>query len=157
MVTIDHRRLAAFRRSNLVVWLVVATLGMVCLVATGCGSSPTVVIGTVTFDGQPLDQAGLEFHGSGGGGFTGHAFTDGSGRYRATVAATPLVVVIRATRIVGTQKEPTIPGGVPGPIVEQYLPERYSDPLKTELRVTPVKGKTVVADFALTSGKPAAK
>ena len=92
-------------------------LVVVCLVATGCGPSQTLVTGTVTLDGQPLDQAGLEFHGSGTGGFTGHAFTDANGQYRAKVAAGPLVVVIRATKVVGTQKEPDIPGGTPEPIV----------------------------------------
>ena len=126
-------------------------LGVVCLVATGCGTSQTLVTGTVTFDGQPLDQAGLEFHGSGTGGFTGHAFTDANGQYRAKVAAGPLVVVISATKVVGTQKEPDIPGGTPEPIVEQFLPARYSDRLKTELGVTPVEGRVVTADFALNS------
>lgn len=150
-MTINQPYLAAFRRRNCVVGLIAWTLGMVCLMATGCGPSPTLVTGTVTLDGQPLDQAGLEFHGSGAGGFTGHAFTDANGRYRATVPATPLVVVIRATKVVGFQKEPAIPGGKPEPIIEQVLPSQYSDRLKTELRVTPVEGQTVVADLALTS------
>lgn len=150
-MTINQQYLAAFRRRNCVVGLIAWTLGMVCLMATGCGPSPTLVTGTVTLDGQPLDQAGLEFHGSGAGGFTGHAFTDANGRYRATVPATPLVVVIRATKVVGFQKEPAIPGGKPEPIIEQVLPSQYSDRLKTELRVTPVEGQTVVADLALTS------
>jgi hypothetical protein len=124
---------------------------MVCLAATSCGPSQTIVTGTVTLDGAPLDQAGIEFHGSGEGGFTGQAFTDANGQYRAKVTASPLVVVIRATKVVGTQKEPDIPGGTPQPVVEQYLPARYSDRLKSELRVTPVEGDVVVADFALTS------
>jgi hypothetical protein len=151
MVTIDQQYLAAFPRRNCIGGLIVWALGMVCLMATGCGPSPTVVTGTVTLDGQPLDQAGLEFHGSGTGGFTGHAFTDANGRYRATVPATPLVVVIRATKVVGFQKEPAIPGGKPEPIIEQVLSSRYSDRLKTELRITPVAGQTTVADFTLTS------
>jgi hypothetical protein len=131
--------------------LIAVGLGMVCLAGTSCGPSQTVLTGTVTLDGGPLDQAGIEFHGSGDGGFTGQAFTDANGQYRATVAASPLVVVIRATKVVGTQKEPDIPGGTPEPIVEQFLPARYSDRRKTELRVTPIEGQTVVADFALTS------
>jgi hypothetical protein len=151
MVTIDQQYLAAFPRRNCFVGLIVWALGMVCLMATGCGPSPTVVTGTVKLDGQPLEQAGLEFHGSGAGGFTGHAFTDANGRYRATVPATPLVVVIRATKVVGFQKEPAIPGGEPEPIIEQVLPSRYSDRLTSQLRITPAPGRATVADFALTS------
>ncbi len=59
--------------------------------------------------------------------------------------------MIRATKVVGFQKEPAIPGGKPEPIIEQVLPSRHSDRLKTELRITPVAGQTTVADFALTS------
>jgi hypothetical protein len=131
--------------------LIAVGLGMVCLAATSCGPSQTVVTGTVTFDGSPLVQAGIEFHASGKGGFTGHAFTDANGKYRAIVAASPLVVVIQATKVVGTEKESALPGGTTQPVVEQYLPARYSDRLKSELRVKPVKGNIVVADFALTS------
>lgn len=151
MVTFDQQCLAPFRRSNLIVRPIVWMLGIAFVMMTGCGPSSTVVTGTVTLDGQPLDQAGLEFHGLGAGGFTGHAFTDADGQYRATVATSPLVVVIRATKVVGLQKESAIPGGEPEPLLEQYLPSRYSDRLKTELRVTPVEGQTTVADFALTS------
>ena len=150
-MTINRKYLGVLRRRNFNFWLIAWTLGIVCLMATGCGRSPTVVTGTVTLDGQPLDQAGLEFHGSGTGGFTGHAFSDANGRYRATVCTTPLVVVIRATKFVGFEKEPALPGGKPGKIFEQVLPSRYSDRLKTELRITPVAGQTTVADFALTS------
>ena len=88
-------------------------------------------------------------HGSGTGGFTGHAFTDANGRYRATVCATPLVVVIRSPKVVGFQKEPALPGGEPEKIVVEVLTSRYSDRLKTELRIAPVAGQTTVADFIL--------
>ena len=100
---------------------VVLLLGITCLASAGCSPSQTVVPGTVTLDGEPLDQAGLEFHGSGAGGFTGHAFTDANGQYRAKVAASPLVVVIRATTFVGMQKQPNIPGGTVQPEFEQYF------------------------------------
>jgi hypothetical protein len=147
MAAIDPPLCSTFRLNVPVVLL----LGIACLASAGCSPSQTVVTGTVTLDGEPLDQAGLEFHGSGAGGFTGHAFTDANGQYRAVVAASPLVVVIRATKFVGMQKQPDIPGGPLQREFEQYLPARYSDRLSTELRVTPIEGQTVVADFALTA------
>jgi hypothetical protein len=132
---------------------VVLLLGTSCLASAGCSPPQTVVTGTVMLDGEPLAQAGLEFHGSGVGGFTGHAFNDANGQYRATVAASPLVVVIRAAKYVGMQRQPDTPGGTLQPEFEQYLPARYSDRLTTELRVTPIEGQTVVADFALTAAE----
>ena len=100
-----------------------------------------------------LEKAGIELHGTGRGGFTGVAFTDADGHYKARVAPSPLTAVIRAYRVVGKEKEPRFEGGPLEDDLEQYLPARYSDPGKSELRITPVAGKTTVADFALTSDK----
>jgi hypothetical protein len=118
----------------------------------GCGPPQTFVTGTVTLDGAPLEKAGIEFKGQSRGGFTGVAFTDANGRFRAQVAPSPLTVVIRAVRVIGKQKAPDRPGDELKDDVEQYLPPRYSDPQKTELRVDPAAGRTTVADFALTTG-----
>ena len=92
----------------------------------------------------------MEFHATGRGGFTGVAFTGADGRFRARVASGPLTVVIRANRVIGTEKR--YADSPPEDVVEQYLPARYSDPQKTELRITPDAGRTTIADFALTSG-----
>jgi hypothetical protein len=111
------------------------------------------VAGRVTLDGAPVGKAGIEFKSSGRGGFTGVAFTDADGRYRARVASSPLTAVIRAYRVVGKEKVPRFEGGPLEDELQQYLPARYSDPGKSDLRITPVAGKTTVADFALTSDK----
>lgn len=126
---------------------------LLCLTYVGCGPPQTFVTGTVTFDGAPLEKAGIEFHGKGRGGFTGIAFTDADGRFRARVASSPLTVVIRAFRVVGKQNTPDFPNAELKDEVEQYLPARYSDPQNTELRITPTAGKSTVADFALTSDR----
>ena len=128
-------------------------VAMLCLACVGCGPPQTFLTGTVTFDGAPVEKAGIELHGTGRGGFTGVAFTDADGRYRARVAPSPLTAVIRAYRVVGKEKVPRVEGGPLEDDLEQYLPARYSDPGKSELRITPVAGKTTVADFALTSDK----
>ena len=128
-------------------------LTVLCMTCVGCGPPQTIVTGTVTCDGAPVDKAAMEFHATGRGGFTGVAFTDADGRFRARVASSPLTVVIRANRVIGTQKVPRYAGGPPEDVVDQYLPPRYSDPQKTELRVTPAAGQTTVADFALTSDR----
>jgi hypothetical protein len=128
-------------------------LAMLCLVCVGCGPPQTFVAGTVTFDGAPVEKAGIEFHATGRGGFTGVAFTDADGRYRARVAPSALTAVIRAYRVVGKEKSPRFEGGPLEDELQQYLPPRYSDPGKSELRIAPVSGRTTVADFALTSDK----
>lgn len=124
---------------------------LLCLACVGCGPPQTFLAGTVTFDGAPVEKAGIEFHATGRGGFTGVAFTDADGRYRARVAPGPLTAVIRAYRVVGKEKSPRYEGGPLEDDLQQYLPARYSDPGKSELRLDPVSGKTTVADFALTS------
>ena len=126
---------------------------MLCLVSVGCGQRQTFVTGLVTLDDAPVEKAGIEFHATGRGGFTGVAFTDADGRYRARVAPSPLTAVIRAYRVVGKEKVPRFEGGPLEDDLQQYLPARYSDPGKSDLRITPVDGKTTVADFALTSDK----
>ena len=128
-------------------------VAVLCLVSVGCGPRQTFVTGRVTLDGAPVEKAGLEFHGTGRGGFTGVAFTDADGHYKARVAPSPLTAVIRAYRVVGKEKVPRFEGGQLEDDLQQYLPARYSDPGKSELRIMPVTGKTTVADFALTSDK----
>ena len=46
-------------------------VAVLCLVSVGCGPRQTFVTGRVTLDGAPVEKAGIEFHGTGRGGFTG--------------------------------------------------------------------------------------
>lgn len=120
-----------------------------CIPVTGCGPAATVVNGTITLDGQPLDEAAVQFFPVAGDGQTHHAFTDAKGVYRTKISPVPMMVVISKSKVVGQREE--FPDTPPVDVMEESLPAHYSDRLKTELRVTPVESQTVVADFALTS------
>lgn len=126
-----------------------------CLVAlalvAGCGEPPTTVSGTVSLDAKPLAGATLEFVPVAGDGPTSAATTGADGRFRATVAATPLKVVIHASQRIG---EIRIPGAADGATAEgrvEILPPRYSDRKRSELSVTPTHGTNTAADFSLVS------
>lgn len=116
---------------------------------TGCGPAATVVNGTITLDGQPLNEAAVQFFPVDGDGQTHHAFTDAKGVYRTKISPVPMMVVVSKSKVVGQREE--FPDTPPVDVMEESLPAQYSDRLKTELRVTPVESQTVVADFALTS------
>lgn len=120
-----------------------------CPPVTGCGPAATIVNGTATLDGQPLDEATVQFFPADGDGQTHHAFTDARGVYRAKISPVPMIVVISKSKVIGQREE--FPDSPPVDVMEESLPTRYSDRLKTELRVTPVEGQTIVADFSLTS------
>lgn len=140
------------RRQSRIPWqvhwcpLFIAT---VCGAAAGCGPLPTVVTGTVKLDGQPLAQATVQFFPVAGDGQTHHAFTDSRGVYRAKISPVPMMVIISKPKVVGQAR--MFPDSPPVDEMAESLPTRYSDRRKTELHVTPVEGRTVVADFALTS------
>ena len=89
-----------------------------------------------------LDEAGDQV-----GHFIGlHVF----GREHPVVSPVPLVVTISKSTPSG-EKAQAFPGEPLADVMAESLAPRYSDRKKTELRVAPVEGKTVVADFALTS------
>ena len=125
----------------------------VCLLAVGlagCGPTPTLLSATVTLDGRPVEEAAIQFYPAAGDGQTSHAFTDKSGRFLAKVSPVPLVVTISKAAPTG-KKMQSFPDSPPVDELAESLAPRYSDRKKTELKVTPVEGKTTVADFALTS------
>lgn len=147
------KNLAQVRRST-----IVRLAGAAILVSMfGCGKSSTIVTGVVTLDGKPLEGAIVEFRPVAGDGWTTSVLSEPGGRYRAIIAPVPMMVVIAKDEVAGKMPAPTsgpaanAPGGVPDRVV-QILPPRYSDRSKSELRVTPLEGKTTQADFALASG-----
>ena len=124
-----------------------------CLMAAGfagCGPTPTLLSGTVTLDGRTVEEAVLHFYPAAGDGQTSHAFSDKSGKFLAKVSPVPLVVTISKATPSG-EKVQAFPDTPPVDVMAESLSPRYSDRKKTELKVTPVEGKTTVADFALTS------
>jgi hypothetical protein len=116
----------------------------------GCGPTPTLLSGTVTLDGNPVEEAVLQFYPEAGNGQTSYASADKSGNFLAKVSPVPLVVTITKAKATG-EKMQSFPDSPPVDVMAESLPPRYSDRRKTELRVTPVEGKTTVADFALTA------
>ena len=125
----------------------------VCLLATvlaGCGPTPTLLSGSVTLDGSPVGEAVLQFYPAAGDGQTSHAFADKKGNFLAKVSPVPLVVTISKAKATG-EKTQSFPDTPPVDVMAESLSPRYSDRTKTELKVTPVEGKTTIADFALTS------
>jgi len=125
----------------------------VCFMATGlagCGPAPTLLSGTVTLNGRPVQAATLQFYPAAGDGKTSHALSNATGGFRAKVSPVPLVVTISKPLPSGEKMKP-FPDSEPVDVMAESLAPRYSDRKKTELRVTPVEGKNTVADFALTS------
>lgn len=143
--------MAAVLRSN---WchLPGKVLVSLCVFAfAGCREPQTVITGLVTFDGQPVPQAALEFFPTSGTGRVSVTKTDDAGRYRVTVSPTKMSVVITATKIDGQEKNPYDPDG---PLIDRVvnaLPSRYGYRDKTPLMADPVENETTTIDFALTS------
>jgi hypothetical protein len=107
--------------------------------AVGCGSSGPreyEVTGTVTFDQQPVVDGDIIFvpeekeFGPDAGKIV-------DGKYRAKVKAGKKRVVIQASRPVPGKKGP-----MGEQAIEDYIPFRYSDREKTELRADVGEGKT---------------
>ncbi len=117
---------------------------------TGCAPPGTNLSGTVTLDGRPVEAATVQFYPAAGDGQTSHAFTDKTGKFFARVSPVPLVVTISKSALTG-EKIQSFPDTPPVDVMEESLALRYSDRKNTELKVTPVEGKTTVADFALSS------
>jgi hypothetical protein len=116
------------------------------------------VRGTVTWDGQPLENAAVTFEpleGTSGAGGIGSTTKDGSyslvnpqrmkgvmpGKYRVTVSQLDMPKIDQTKGVVQV-----------GPDRKEKLPPRYSDPEKTELTATVEKTGTTI-DFSLKTEK----
>ncbi len=156
-------------------------LGLVVLVALGCGSSnsglDTVpVSGTVTLDGSPVEGARVVFAPAGGG-KAASGVTDASGRYKLTTldpgdGALPGNYLVMISKTEATGQSPASEAVKPGmsaeeatqaamealdkgeqaePQFEDRLPAKYKDPSKSGLKVDVAKGGQTEFDFQLTS------
>ncbi len=126
-------------------------VGLSLVAFAGCGGPQTVITGLVTFDGQPVPNAALEFFPISGKGGVSFTKTDDAGRYRVAVSPTKLTVVITATKIDGQEKNPYDPDG---PLVDRVvnrLPSRYGYQEKTPLTADPVENEITTIEFALSS------
>jgi hypothetical protein len=125
---------------------IILLIGLVWL-ATGCDQGPKMypVRGTITFDGQPVEEGDIIFvpidpnlNPDSGPIKNGHfAFAAKAGKKR---------VEIRASRVVPGKQSPM------GPIHESYIPPEYNSRSRLEAEVVP--GGTNQWDFPLTSRRP---
>ena len=120
--------------------------------ASGCSKGRGLdlhpVSGTVTFDGQPIEDGYITFRAVSGDprGFAGPIK---QGAYSAKALATPMKVSITAFREVpGTFVQPA-PDLPKEPAREQFIPARYNE--ATELKADIPSGGIKQLDFSLTS------
>ena len=140
-ITFENKNMHGYNR-----YLAVITL-LVVIVCSGCGRgnpNRAEVHGTVTLDGQALDQGTISFLPSGQtkGPAAGASIVDGS--YSISADAGPAIgtnrVEIRSARATGGR----LPNG--DPAIDEFIPSQYNT--KTKLTVTIEPGGNI-ADFPL--------
>ncbi|WP_425619404.1 hypothetical protein NA78x_003144 [Anatilimnocola sp. NA78] len=112
-----------------------ASLGLILIAfvaCLGCGGSATTVQGTVTFDGQPVDQGMIEFVPTDGTGpVAGGTIANGSYQLGPETRVAPgnMLVRIRAMRPTGKKIKagPPAPEGTMIDDVQQYIPAKYNE------------------------------
>lgn len=127
-------------------------LGFLAMGATGCGDGSKVrtvpVSGKLQLDGAPLADAEINFLGEK---YAGYAKSNSDGTYALEAQPGENKVYIRKfpPNFDPTLAVPSESGGtqIPG----QLLPEKYSDPQKTELKFPVPENAATGADFALNS------
>ncbi len=121
--------------------LALAAIGL----ATGCGGEPVhEVSGTITLNGQPLEQGQILFADAAGAADTAHSEII-AGRYAVVTAAGQKQVRITAPTATGRTREEGM-GVMVAETIEQ-IPARYNT--QTELVVEIAAGDSNVHDFAL--------
>ena len=102
-------------------------LGLVLALSVGCSSSTThgTVIGTVTLDGQPLQEGTVRFVPVDGDSQTASAAID-SGSFVATVPVGSYRVEFSAPKTVGKKKMYESPDSPEVDVVVELLPDRYN-------------------------------
>lgn len=127
-------------------------IGVLCVAATiGCGPPKTVVTGTVTLNGEPIERASVEFFPRDGKGRTAGGFTDPVGRYRVEVSPGEMRATVSLIKVVRQDRRQVSEENPDGNVMEEIIPPQFSDRKETELTVTPIEGTTTTADFTLSS------
>jgi hypothetical protein len=105
---------------------------LVCLSTLGCGGGapdgPELfpVTGTVTFDGEPINEGSILFRADGGTG-KGYAGEIKDGSYTLETVTGEMKVEITASRAVpGKFGEAASPDEEPPPLMEMYIPAQYN-------------------------------
>jgi hypothetical protein len=107
----------------------------VVLVVAGCGGGSTgEIIGTVTFDGTPIENGWIDFIPADGQGPTKGAKIEGG---KFTVKDVPVgtaKVMCSSFEVFGEEKLYNTPNSPTKKKTRELLPEKYSDRNKTEVR-----------------------
>jgi hypothetical protein len=123
-------------------------IGLLALLLTvvGCAEpNTTLLTGTVTVDGAPIQKGAITFTPADGEGFTAGSPIK-NGEYSARVPATTLNVTVSMPRVVGMKKIYDTPNSPERPLYEEGLPARYNS--KSELQIE-VEAGAVRKDFEL--------
>jgi hypothetical protein len=140
-------------RSKIQSWLL-GLAGAAVLSLAGCSDGKVIVRGTVTVDGQPIDEGAISLEPADGQGpTTGGTIKGGKYELIGNAAATPGKKIVRIVGLRQTGK--MIPAGPPAPrgtlIAEmiQCVPSHYNDQSRLQIEVT--SGKPNTHDFQLDS------
>lgn len=125
------------------------------LVNAGCGGGPTQVpvSGTVTFDGEPVQDGEIAFEPRGNGKMQFSVITAGKYSIPAKFGLTPgeYLVRITASRSTGQKAETDsfVTAGDSLDVNEQFLPPKYNSASQLSITIEPLA--EAKHDFALTS------
>jgi hypothetical protein len=141
--------LSVYRRAMFPLQTALALLFVASL--AGCGDSDGAekhtISGTVTLDGEPVENGTITFVPADGVGPTAGAPIE-NGQYTAEVPPGSKKVEIRAAKVVGQRKLYDTPDSPTGDVVEELIPEKYN--AKTTLTAD-VQGEDTDRNFSLQS------
>jgi hypothetical protein len=106
------------------------------VLTAGCGGSAKVVVkGTVTLDGNPLEEGAINFFPADGSGTTAGGVISG-GNFSVPVPAGSVIVRISASKVI--RREPMYAGDPKGPMKEirtDIIPAKYNAQSELKLDV----------------------
>lgn len=115
---------------------------------TGCGGPPKAkVSGTVTLDGEPIENGTISFYPTGKDGQTAGGGIE-NGKYTVEASPGEMTVVISASKVVGKQKMYDTPDSPEVDKVVELIPDRYNK--TSELKVNLKPGDNEGINFELT-------
>ena len=121
-------------------------LCLACLLCLGCKPTKTVVTGSVTLNGQPLEKGTVRFVPEDKASPRATGMIE-KGRYEVESAPGKKVVEISSMKVVGKRKAYDTPDSPMIELTQEDLPEKFNG--KTELRYEVKPGKNE-KDFSLT-------
>jgi hypothetical protein len=128
-------------RRHATAWAITGAVGLVWL--AGCGGGPATgdVSGTASFDGVPIEDGHINFIPADGKGSTAGGIIK-DGKYDAKkVPVGAMKVSVSGSKIVGKKKIYDTPNSPEMPLTKDFIPEKYSDMEKTELRYDVQSGR----------------